>query len=88
MKRTTCPVRRAKDANSTGSSSFVPAMTTQLILIGESPASWAASMPSITLSNASRRVISANRWRWSESHETVTRSRPASASGFASRSSR
>ena len=61
MNRTSYPVSRDQRANSTSSSSFVPPMTTVLILIGVSPASSAAFSPAKTLSSASRRVISANR---------------------------
>ena len=81
MKRTSYPVSRDQRAKSTTSSSFVPPITTQLILIGVSPAASAARIPASTFSSASRRVISANRWRRSESHEIVARSMPASASG-------
>src|SRR6266540_1109209 len=72
----------------TNDGEVVPAITTQFSLIGVSPASSAARIPSVTLSKASRRVISWNRCRSSESSETVTRSSPASASGRASRSRR
>jgi hypothetical protein len=63
---------------------LVPPITTVLILIGTRPAASAARSPASTLSSASRRVISSNRCRSSESHDTVARSTPASASGAAS----
>ena len=88
MNRTSYPDRRENRAKSTTSSSFVPAITTQFSLIGVRPAVSAARSPVITWSSASRRVISANRCRIRESHDTVTRSNPARASGSASLSRR
>src|SRR5207253_6878313 len=58
MKRTSYPLSRARRAKSTTSSSFLPFMTTMFSLIGHSPASREASMPSIVRVNMSLRAIS------------------------------
>ena len=83
MKRTSTSCSRPNRARSTISSSLTPRSMTALILTGEKPASFAASMPSSTRSNSSRRVISRNRSARNVSRLMLTRSRPASRSSCA-----
>ena len=74
-----------KRASSTTVWSFTPRFTTASILIGVRPAASAASMPSITRATGKpTSFIARNTVSSSESSETLTRFRPASASGFAS----
>src|SRR4051794_21302208 len=89
MKRTWNAVERAKSAKRSASSSVKPRIATALTLIGwTSGCAARASRPRSTCGRASRRVISKNLSRCSESIETLTRSTPASTSAAASRSSR
>src|SRR3954451_24089695 len=89
MKRTWKAVERANSAKRSASSSVKPRIATALTLIGwTSGCAARASRPRSTCGRASRRVISKNLSRCSESIETLTRSTPASTSAAASRSSR
>ncbi len=78
MKRTTTPWAPPKAAKSRISSSLTPRMSTQLT---------AAAIPSSTRCSDSRRVMAANRSGRSESHEMVTRRRPARRRRVATRPS-
>ncbi len=82
MKRSVTPVSRAHRAIGTIDSSLIPRRTTMLILTGVKPASSAAPIPSSTLATGkSTPFIAPNVASSSESRLTVTRLRPASASG-------
>ena len=82
MKRTIAPVPRKRRASSTSVWSFTPRCTTQLSFSGASPARCAAAIPASTRSTGkSRPFMRRNTASSSESRLTVTRRRPASASG-------
>ena len=74
MKRTMWPLPLKWRAIGTISCSFMPRLTTMLILIGASPAAAAASMPSSTFATGkSTSFIARNVASSSESRLTVTR---------------
>mmetsp|Transcript_902 Transcript_902/g.1878 ORF Transcript_902/g.1878 Transcript_902/m.1878 type:complete len:286 (+) Transcript_902:415-1272(+) len=80
MKRTSIERTRDISANSSSSSSLVPAMRTQLTFRGSRPRESARSIASNTRWSPSRRVRSIKRWRSSVSSDRLSRSSPLATS--------